>query len=59
MSPRLPRRGAGRAGLVLRGPAAVCSAQLSTADNIVDPPTPFPEYAAELVGRTEWRFWWT
>ena len=32
---------------------------LSTADNIVDdPPTPFPEYAAELVGRTEWRFWW-
>ncbi|MEU1267010.1 DUF4253 domain-containing protein [Streptomyces sp. NPDC005799] len=32
---------------------------LSTADNIVDdPPTPFPEYAAGLVGRTEWRFWW-
>ncbi|GAA2501196.1 hypothetical protein GCM10010276_49550 [Streptomyces longisporus] len=32
---------------------------LSTADNIVDdPPTPFPEYAAELIGRTEWRFWW-
>ncbi|MEU6350910.1 DUF4253 domain-containing protein [Streptomyces sp. NPDC047072] len=32
---------------------------LSTADNIVDdPPTPFPEYARELVGRTEWRFWW-
>lgn len=32
---------------------------LSTADNIVDdPPTPFPEYARGLVGRTEWRFWW-
>ncbi|MDQ1070401.1 DUF4253 domain-containing protein [Streptomyces canus] len=32
---------------------------LSTADNIVDdPPTPFPKYARELVGRTEWRFWW-
>ncbi|WP_406176953.1 DUF4253 domain-containing protein [Streptomyces canus] len=32
---------------------------LSTADNIVDdPPTPFPEYARALVGRTEWRFWW-
>ncbi|MDQ1012424.1 hypothetical protein QFZ82_006909 [Streptomyces sp. V4I23] len=32
---------------------------LSTADNIVDdPPTPFPEYAAELVGRTSWSFWW-
>lgn len=36
---------------------------LSTADNIAgnlvdDPSTPFPEYAAELVGRTEWRFWW-
>jgi uncharacterized protein DUF4253 len=32
---------------------------LSTADNIVDdPPKPFPEYAAELVGRTSWSFWW-
>ncbi|MGW3148911.1 DUF4253 domain-containing protein [Streptomyces sp. NPDC001177] len=32
---------------------------LSTADNIVDdPPTPFPEYAADLVGRTDWSFWW-
>lgn len=32
---------------------------LSTADSIVDdPPTPFPQYARELVGRTEWRFWW-
>ncbi|MEU9863602.1 DUF4253 domain-containing protein [Streptomyces sp. NPDC047971] len=32
---------------------------LSTADNIVDdPPTPFPEYAADLVGRTSWSFWW-
>lgn len=32
---------------------------LSTADNIVDdPPTPFPEYARGLVGRTDWRFWW-
>jgi hypothetical protein len=32
---------------------------LSTADNIVsDPPTPFPDYAAELVGRHEWSFWW-
>ncbi|CAL9329159.1 DUF4253 domain-containing protein [Streptomyces sp. enrichment culture] len=32
---------------------------LSTADNIVDdPPTPFPEYAAGLVGRTRWSFWW-
>ncbi|MFF4306785.1 DUF4253 domain-containing protein [Streptomyces sp. NPDC001601] len=32
---------------------------LSTADNIVDdPPTPFPEYAAELVGRASWSFWW-
>ncbi|MER7371459.1 DUF4253 domain-containing protein [Streptomyces lanatus] len=32
---------------------------LSTADNIVDdPPTPFPEYAANLIGRTSWSFWW-
>jgi hypothetical protein len=32
---------------------------LSTADNIVDdPPTPFPEYARDLVGRTSWSFWW-
>ncbi|NEB02067.1 DUF4253 domain-containing protein [Streptomyces sp. SID13726] len=32
---------------------------LTTADNIVDdPPTPFLEYARELVGRTDWRFWW-
>ncbi|GGJ13054.1 hypothetical protein GCM10010121_024290 [Streptomyces brasiliensis] len=32
---------------------------LSTADNIVDdPPTPFPDYAAALVGRTDWSFWW-
>ncbi|MFD3356684.1 DUF4253 domain-containing protein [Streptomyces fradiae] len=32
---------------------------LSTADNIVDdPPTPFPEYAAHLVGRPSWSFWW-
>ncbi|MFE7842301.1 DUF4253 domain-containing protein [Streptomyces sp. NPDC057474] len=32
---------------------------LSTADNIVDdPPTPFPEYAADLVGRDIWSFWW-
>lgn len=32
---------------------------LSTADNIVDdPPTPFPEYAADLVGRTTWSLWW-
>ncbi|WP_327699807.1 DUF4253 domain-containing protein [Streptomyces sp. NBC_00459] len=32
---------------------------LSTADNIVDdPPTPFPEYATDLVGRTSWSFWW-
>lgn len=32
---------------------------LSTANNIVDdPPTPFPEYARGLLGRTEWRFWW-
>ncbi|MFF4761017.1 DUF4253 domain-containing protein [Streptomyces sp. NPDC001292] len=32
---------------------------LSTADNIVDdPPTPFPEYAAGLAGRTHWSFWW-
>ncbi|MFF4284197.1 DUF4253 domain-containing protein [Streptomyces sp. NPDC001633] len=32
---------------------------LSTADNIVDdPPTPFPDYAADLVGRTSWSFWW-
>ncbi|WP_232838424.1 DUF4253 domain-containing protein [Streptomyces geranii] len=32
---------------------------LSTADNIVDdPPTPFPEYATALVGRTSWSFWW-
>ncbi|MDX3752349.1 DUF4253 domain-containing protein [Streptomyces sp. AK08-02] len=32
---------------------------LSTADNIVDdPPTPFPEYAAALPGRTRWSFWW-
>ncbi|MFB7107581.1 DUF4253 domain-containing protein [Streptomyces sp. NPDC056190] len=32
---------------------------LSTADNIVDdPPTPFPEYAASLVRRTHWSFWW-
>jgi hypothetical protein len=32
---------------------------LSTATNIVDdPPTPFPEYAMDLVGRTRWSFWW-
>ncbi|MFI6874063.1 DUF4253 domain-containing protein [Streptomyces sp. NPDC050400] len=32
---------------------------LSTADNIVDdPPTPFPEYATRLAGRTSWSFWW-
>ncbi|MGQ4379270.1 DUF4253 domain-containing protein [Streptomyces sp. SAS_267] len=32
---------------------------LSTADNIVDdPPTPFPEYAMDLPGRTFWSFWW-
>ncbi|MHB9847668.1 DUF4253 domain-containing protein [Streptomyces krungchingensis] len=32
---------------------------LSTANNIVDdPPTPFPEYAASLTGRTHWSFWW-
>ncbi|MFJ7073614.1 DUF4253 domain-containing protein [Streptomyces sp. NPDC098781] len=32
---------------------------LSTADNVVDdPPTPFPEYAKGLVGRTSWSFWW-
>ncbi|MBC9716736.1 DUF4253 domain-containing protein [Streptomyces sp. TRM66268-LWL] len=32
---------------------------LSTADNIVDdPPTPFPEYAGSLPGRTRWSFWW-
>ncbi|MFB7312624.1 DUF4253 domain-containing protein [Streptomyces sp. NPDC056192] len=32
---------------------------LSTADNIVDdPPTSFPKYATDLVGRTSWSFWW-
>ncbi|MFB7829277.1 DUF4253 domain-containing protein [Streptomyces hydrogenans] len=32
---------------------------LSTANNIVDdPPTPFPEYAMNLMGRTSWSFWW-
>ncbi|WP_333732785.1 DUF4253 domain-containing protein [Streptomyces sp. IBSBF 3010] len=32
---------------------------LSTANNIVDdPPTPFPEYATDLRGRTSWSFWW-
>jgi hypothetical protein len=32
---------------------------LSTADSIVDdPPTPFPEYAAGLIGRTDWWLWW-
>jgi hypothetical protein len=32
---------------------------LSTADSIVDdPPTPFPEYAAGLVGQSYWWFWW-
>jgi hypothetical protein len=32
---------------------------LSTADNIVDdPPTPFPEYTTDLMGRTSWSFWW-
>ncbi|MFI6008495.1 DUF4253 domain-containing protein [Streptomyces sp. NPDC051243] len=32
---------------------------LSTANNIVDdPPSPFPEYARSLVGRTTWSFWW-
>jgi hypothetical protein len=32
---------------------------LSTATSVVDdPPTPFPEYARELVGRTAWSFWW-
>ncbi|WP_328451558.1 hypothetical protein OG780_24520 [Streptomyces sp. NBC_00386] len=24
----------------------------------VDPPTPFPEYAASLVDAPLWRFWW-
>ncbi|MFJ6529667.1 DUF4253 domain-containing protein [Streptomyces longwoodensis] len=32
---------------------------LSTANNIVDdPPTPFPEYAMDLAGRTRWSFRW-
>ncbi len=32
---------------------------LSTATSVVDdPPTPFPQYAAELVDRTAWSFWW-
>jgi hypothetical protein len=32
---------------------------LSTADNIMNAsPTPFPDYAASLVGRTHWWFWW-
>ncbi|MEV6192729.1 DUF4253 domain-containing protein [Streptomyces sp. NPDC051920] len=32
---------------------------LTTADNIVDdPPTPFPRYAASLVGASMWSFWW-
>ncbi|SEG87606.1 protein of unknown function [Actinacidiphila yanglinensis] len=36
-----------------------CEHVLSTAASIVDdPPTPFPEYAAELVGRSDWWFWW-
>src|SRR5882757_3925284 len=36
-----------------------CEHVLSTANSIVDdPPTPFPEYAAGLVGRTDWWFWW-
>lgn len=51
---------------VARPPAAAEHADLlalehvlSTADNIVDdPPTPFPEYATDLVGRTSWSFWW-
>ncbi|MFF1298387.1 MULTISPECIES: DUF4253 domain-containing protein [unclassified Streptomyces] len=31
----------------------------STADNIVNaPPTPFPEYARQPVGRPSWSFWW-
>ncbi|UUU19953.1 DUF4253 domain-containing protein [Streptomyces sp. DSM 40750] len=51
---------------VARPPATAAAANLlalehvlSTADNIVDdPPTPFPEYAAGLVGRDHWSFWW-
>jgi hypothetical protein len=32
---------------------------LSTATSIVDdPPTPFPEYAANPVDRIDWWFWW-
>lgn len=32
---------------------------LTTADSIVDdPPTPFPDYARELLDRTDWWFWW-
>ncbi|MER6464400.1 DUF4253 domain-containing protein [Streptomyces sp. NPDC001228] len=51
---------------VARPPAAGAHANLlalehvlSTADNIVDdPPTPFPDYAADLAGRASWSFWW-
>lgn len=51
---------------VARPPRALREAQLlavehvlSTADSIVDdPPTPFPAYAAGLLGRSEWWFWW-
>ncbi|MFF7339852.1 DUF4253 domain-containing protein [Streptomyces sp. NPDC008163] len=32
---------------------------LTRAGNIVDdPPTPFPDYAADLAGRAAWSFWW-
>ncbi|MFJ8155065.1 hypothetical protein [Streptomyces sp. NPDC094468] len=31
----------------------------AAADDIVDdPPTPFPDYAADLVGRASRSFWW-
>lgn len=36
-----------------------CEHLLSTAQSIVDdPPTTFPDYAASLVGRSDWWFWW-
>jgi hypothetical protein len=36
-----------------------CEHLLSTAQSIVDdPPTPFPDYAAGLVGRSDWWFRW-
>jgi hypothetical protein len=49
-----------RPPLVLRDAELLaCEHVLSTAASIVDdPPSTFPDYAASLVGRSDWWFWW-